>query len=135
MYLSTQYTDPLNLYFDPPLAYDSPDVEDRTFLYCSLYDNHSTPTSPPLSRQSTAVDPPLVFGLPLGPGGPCSDAEVQCVGGPQSGQNCLGDDSFCDSSPGAGDGDCDACPVRGGVTTTDEMFILQGAYYVVPLGP
>ena len=27
-------------------------------------------------------------------------------------------------------GVCDACPVRGGVTTEDEMFILTGSYYV-----
>jgi hypothetical protein len=24
---------------------------------------------------------------------------------------------------------CDACPLRGGVTTDDEMFILLGQYY------
>jgi hypothetical protein len=135
LYLSTTYSDPLNRYFDPTIDLDSADPADRTFLFCSLYDNGSTPSSPPLKRQSTSVDPPLLFGLPIGPGGPCSDADVQCVGGPRSGQNCLGDDAFCDSSAGAGDGDCDACPVRGGVTTTDEMFILQGALYVVPPGP
>ena len=28
-----------------------------------------------------------------------------------------------------GDGECDACPLRGGVTTEDEMFILIGAYF------
>ncbi len=34
----------------------------------------------------------------------------------------------------AGDlaGICDACPLRGGVTTEDEMFILLGAFYIVP---
>jgi len=25
---------------------------------------------------------------------------------------------------------CDACPVRGGFTTADEMFILIGSYYI-----
>jgi hypothetical protein len=25
---------------------------------------------------------------------------------------------------------CDACPLRGGVTTDDEMFVLLGIYYV-----
>jgi len=29
-----------------------------------------------------------------------------------------------------GDGACDACPVNGGTTTEDEMFILLGDYYI-----
>ncbi len=28
------------------------------------------------------------------------------------------------------DGSCDACPLKGGVTTEDEMFILMGSFYV-----
>ena len=36
----------------------------------------------------------------------------------------------CDSTAGAGDGFCDACPLVGGVTTEDEMFILLGHYFV-----
>jgi hypothetical protein len=36
----------------------------------------------------------------------------------------------CDSSDGAGDGACDACPLLGGVTTEDEMFILFGKYFI-----
>jgi len=130
LYLSTEYSDPLNQYHDPPLEYDDPDDEDRTFLYCSVFDNASTPLSPPLKLQSTSpVGPPPFAGV----GGPCSDALVACVNGAEPGLLCDGDDSMCDSFPGAGDGVCDACPVRGGVTTADEMFILQGAYYVVPV--
>ena len=136
LYISTEYTDPLNQFFDPPMVLDSANPDDRTFLYCSLYDNGSTITSPPVKQQSTAVVPPLVFGLPLGPGGPCGDAAVACLNnGPNRGELCAGDDAFCDSFPGAGDGQCDACPVRGGVTTSDEMFILQGLMFVVPPGP
>lgn len=29
-------------------------------------------------------------------------------------------------------GSCDTCPVRGGVTTEDEMFLLLGSFSVVP---
>ena len=84
-----------------------------------------------MKRRSTSPEPPLVFGLPLGPGGPCPDATVACANeGPTKGNLCNGNDSVCDSSPGAGDGDCDACPVLGGVTTEDEMFIQTGAYYL-----
>ena len=133
LYLSTDYSDPLNQYFDPPLEYDSTDPAERTFLYCSLYDNGSTLDSPPVRRQSTAIEPPLLGGNPFPVGGPCEDTVVSCINEPNQGLLCNGDDSICDSFPGAGDGDCDACPVRGGATTTDEMLILQGAYFVVPV--
>jgi cysteine-rich repeat protein len=126
IYLSTQYNDPLQLYFDPPVQLDSSSTSNRRYLYCSLYDNGSTPTSPPLRRQS--VNPA---------GGPgCTNSVVECYlehpiapGDPRLGLKCNGSDSACDSSPGAGDGVCDACPAVGGVTTEHEMFIQLGTYY------
>jgi len=129
LYLSTEYADPLQMRFVPPVPLDSTAVEDRTYLYCSQYDNGSTPTSPPVKQQSTSPAPPLVYGLPLGPGGPCPNSTVACLGGTKAGQLCNGSDSFCDTTAGAGDGVCDACPVLGGVTTEDEMFIALGSYY------
>jgi hypothetical protein len=39
-------------------------------------------------------------------------------------------DAARNSSPGARDGECDACVTPGGNSTEDEMFILLGAYYV-----
>jgi cysteine-rich repeat protein len=141
IYFSTQYTDPVQLMLDPPVAHDDPDPASRTYLYCSLYDNGEELNSRgemvhPVKLQSTSPEPPLVFGLPLGPGGPCPDAPgnpangVACLAGPLKGQPCFGVDSMCDSTPGAGDGRCDACRLRGGVTTEDEMFILLGNYYI-----
>ena len=79
-----------------------------------------------VKRRSTAPIPPL----PLG--GPCGTEEVACLAGPRKGQLCGGDDRACDSAPAALDGVCDACPVKGGVTTEDEMFIMLGGYYQVP---
>ena len=134
IYTSTDYSDPLDLFFDPSLVYDG-DVGSRTLLYCSVYDNGAGPASPPVKLQSTSPEPPLVFGLPLGPGGPCSDSEVVCVDGPNKGVACGANDAFCDSAPAAGDGDCDACLVLGGVTTEDEMFILLGGFYQNAGGP
>ncbi|MCZ6712745.1 MAG: hypothetical protein O7B29_02260 [Deltaproteobacteria bacterium] len=125
IYFSTQYSDPMQLKFDPPIA-QSGSTANRSYLYCSLYDNGATPTSPAVKRQSTSPSPPL----PFVPDGPCADSKVACLDGPQKGQLCGGSDSSCDSFPGAGDGVCDACPVRGGVTTEDEMFILIGSYYL-----
>ena len=63
-------------------------------------------------------------------GGPCAQNETQCIGGPNQGQLCNGSNALCDSSAGAGDGDCDACPLAGGFRTQDEMFILFGNYWV-----
>ncbi len=127
LYLSTDYTDPLQLGFDPPVPHgtgtSAAAIAARTYLYCSLYDNGVGPGSPEVKRRSTSPVPPLPFG------GPCKSFETQCIG-PNQGTLCSGLDSLCESSPGAGDGDCDACPVTGGLTSEDEMFILIGSYYI-----
>jgi hypothetical protein len=132
MYYSTVYNDPVQLAVDPPLVFNGTGDE-RRFLFCGLYDNGSTDTSPSVKRQSTSPNPPT---LPIG--GPCDDAEKACIN-PDSpakqGQLCgleTDPDRFCDSAPGAFDGLCDACPLRGGFTTEDEMFILLGNFFVTP---
>jgi hypothetical protein len=140
IYVSTVYNDPVQLDLDPNdprYIFDEPAAEDRTFKFCSLYDNGATPDSPPVKRQSTSPVPPDVFGLIVG--GPCEDSQLACINSnPASstyGQACgaqpeAARDAFCDSSTGAGDGACDACPLRGGFATEDEMLILLGTYYV-----
>ena len=65
-------------------------------------------------------------------GGPCPFTELACLDGPQKGQICGiydNPDGFC-GAPGL----CDACPVHGGVTTEDEMFILLGNFYLPGAG-
>jgi len=125
--VTTEYTDPMVTRFDPPVALDGTVPASRTYRYCALYDNGaSNPAA--VKRKSTSPEPPFF----LAPGGPCSTSEVACMAGPRKGQLCFDDDRQCDSAPAANDGVCDACPVRGGVTTEDEMFILLGAYYLVP---
>jgi hypothetical protein len=159
--------------FDPPMALDSENEADRTFLYCSVFDNGANEESPPVKRYSESPMPPDVFGG--GPltefiGGPCYPYNAACLNpGPNQGQKCFdhslpnhsfcdsvpslgdgqcspfsltcynpgpmfgvrcGSNPFCDSVPGADDGVCDACPVHGGVTTEDEMFILLGNYFI-----
>lgn len=130
IYLSTEYSDPLQLVFDPPIGHGSGGsaaaIQARTYLYCSVFDNGAGPGSPDVKRRSTSPEPPN--NLPFG--GPCQGTEVQCMGGPNQGTLCFGHNSTCDSSPGAGDGVCDACPLRGGVTTEDEMFIGLGSYFI-----
>ncbi|MFP6605322.1 MAG: hypothetical protein VCC19_01990, partial [Myxococcota bacterium] len=130
LYYSTTYTDPVALQFDPPMSLGT-SIQDRTFLYCSLYDNGSTPDSPPVKRQSESPPPPPGgfggSGLPIG--GPCPDVDtpylggaagtlqgVACMEGPRKGQACgaaANPAQFCETSLGANDGDCDACTVIG----------------------
>jgi cysteine-rich repeat protein len=131
MYYSSVYNDPVQLAVDPPLVF-SGNGDARRFLFCGLYDNGSTPESPSVKRQSTSPIPPLPIG------GPCGDGVKACIN-PNSpakqGQLCgleTDPDRFCDSTPGAIDGLCDACPLTGGFTTEDEMFILLGNFFVTP---
>ena len=127
MYTSLIYNDPVVLRLDPPLALDGSDAA-RSFTYCALYDNGYTDPST-VKRKSTS--PPTPLGA-AGFGGPCS-VPTNCVAGqvraPCSGHNQTQRDASCDSSPGKGDGFCDACPLTGGVTTEDEMFVFLGSYY------
>jgi hypothetical protein len=120
MYETYDYSDPLELrWVDSPLVYDSPTAADRTFKFCSLYDNGAVDPNE-VKRQSNSPPPPNAFT----PGGPCLDSAVKCLGGPNQGIECLGNDGVCPN------GVCDACDLTGGVRTEDEMFILMGFYYV-----
>ncbi len=113
-YVSRIYNDPLEIEYDPPLEFDSADITQRTFKYCSTYDNgFNFPDL--LKRNSTSV------------GSTCI-GNAYCVGGSTPGLACGSDDSLCGDG-----GSCDACPVVGGVTTEDEMFILLGNYYLLPV--
>ena len=136
-YISFDYEDPLYQRFseDSAMRFDSEDPAERTFLYCSLWDNgEANPAE--VRRNSIKPDAetcdfvgtfaPLANarGFNLFPCG-CEPEQRSCFGGPNEGMLCGGDDSVC----GEG-GVCDACPLGGGVTTEEEMFILLGAYYI-----
>lgn len=127
LYENFLFSDPLIKRFDPPLEFDSDDPAERTLTYCGTYNNGVNDDGSPnpdtvtrLSRlRETAGDQ---FG------GTCTP--VACAAG-QVGQACAGedDDAACDTTPGAGDGACDACPITGGESTENEMFNLFGYYY------
>ncbi len=129
LYTNFVYNDPVVLRFDEPILLpgNSP-VEDRSFTYCAHYENGVAPNFDQVKRRSTSP-PGGGFG-PITIGGPCAVNQTRCIGGPNHNQLCNGDDAFCDSESGSGDGDCDACPLTGGFRTQDEMFILFGNYWV-----
>jgi hypothetical protein len=127
LYTSLSYADPAVTKFDPPhvLAPKFATEAARTLTYCGLYDNGFL-NPEEVKRRATS---PLALG---GFGGPCQ-IPTGCVAG-RVGESCAGASeterhASCDSTAGAGDGECDACTVRFGTTTEDEMFILLGAYY------
>ncbi len=129
LYTNFIYNDPLVVRFEDPLRMPGTDpVEDRSLTYCAHYDNGATDIQE-VKRRSTSPPGGNLFGA-FRIGGPCAVSETRCIGGPNHNQLCNGNDSFCDSSGGAGDGDCDACPLTGGFRTQDEMFILFGNYWL-----
>ena len=126
------YNDPVKQFFDPPLEFDSEDPNERRIRFCALYNNGMNPDgspNPELVTRSSRVPESArqTFGA-------CEP--VACVSG-NIGAPCngTGDDAACDSSPGAGDGFCDACNITGGESTENEMFILIGQYFIDPAYP
>ena len=107
---TTDYADPAQVVFDPPMALDGADPASRRLKFCAIYDNGATDPGE-VKRRSTAPPNSNV----------CRDEELRCLSGPHKGEPCAGT-HVCDDL-------CDACPVKGGVTTDDEMFIMLGAFY------
>jgi cysteine-rich repeat protein len=124
---TTDYSDPAELHLETPLVPASSVPRDRTLKYCARYDNGAADPNE-VKRRSTSPPGLGSFGI----GGPCAVAETACMAGPRKGAVCGGNHALCDSDVGMGDGVCDACPLAGGVTTEDEMFILIGSYFIVP---
>lgn len=140
IYDSYVYDDPLQKYFDPPLEFDSDDPAERTITFCALFNNGLDEDGNPDGESVTRASR-IPYGVRLRGSdtvvGLCEPLrcvnpgmyDVDCDDGIQ---NQAGDDAACDSSPGAGDGVCDACPIVGGVTTENEMFGPNISYFVQP---
>lgn len=118
IYESPFYDDPLFKSYDPPLQYDGPSDEDRTLTYCATYNNGVNEDGSPNPDTVTRLSRKPARSL-------CTP--VACAAG-RIGEPCDGpaDHATCDTTPGAGDGLCDACPITGGITTDDEMFVMLG---------
>ncbi|MGI9289079.1 MAG: hypothetical protein ACR2P1_27145, partial [Pseudomonadales bacterium] len=122
IYENFTYDDPVKQRFDPPLKFDSSDPAARTLTYCAEYTNGlraDGALDPETVKRFSRAPPNSGFGARCLPVGPTACAEGK-VGTPCAGRE---DHASCDSSPGAGDGMCDACPISMGTTSDDEMFI------------
>jgi hypothetical protein len=117
IYTSEVYSDPVEKMFDPPLHFDSADPAERTLKYCAEFNNGLSDDGVP--------DVSLVTRLSKMPDR-TTCTPVACVAG-KIGGPCQGAaaNAECDSSAGAGDGVCDACPITAGQTTENEMFALS----------
>lgn len=120
IYETFTYDEPLYKRFEPAMVFNSPDPEKRILKYCATYNNGVNDDGSPnietvtrLSRRPTNARPCI---------------PTACVSG-QVGASCNGadDHASCDSSPGAGDGSCDACIIMPGASSDDEMFIPLGS--------
>ncbi len=131
LYENFNYNDPPNKTFTPPLAFDSRTGALRQLRYCATYNNGV--------RSDGSPDPETVTRRSRMPNNAPPCEAVACVAG-RIGAPCgvsgnlAGNDRACDSSPGAGDGWCDACAIVGGESTENEMFILIGSFFVQPPG-
>ena len=120
IYESFSYSDPVYKEFEPSVVFDSADQKQRTIKYCATFNNgvfdDGTPDVSMVTRASTMPER-------------TSCEPVACVAG-KIGAPCGGaqDHAACDSSPGASDGLCDACPITGGPTTENTMFALIPTY-------
>jgi hypothetical protein len=133
IYENFDFSDPVQGRYDPPLAFDSPEKADRTVRYCGTYNNGLNDDGSfdtDLVTRASRV-PPVAQQF----AGACSP--VACVNEGMVGEPCDGedDDAACDTSPGAGDGFCDACNITFGESTENEMFVLFGAQFIDPTVP
>jgi hypothetical protein len=122
IYESFVYNDPEYTRFDPWLEYTSLDPAQRTLEFCATFNNGL--------KQDGSPDLDLVTRASRMPER-TSCTPVACVAGKVT-EPCTRD-ADCDSTPGAGDGSCDACPITGGLTTENEMFVLM-PWLILPPG-
>ena len=118
LYDNPFWDDPVIEEFDPPRLFDAEDAGDRTLVHCAVYNNgvraDGSPDVDMVKRYSRL--PPRSLCEPTH----CAEGQVGLACGG------LADHATCDSSPGAGDGYCDACPISAGLTSDDEMFVALG---------
>jgi hypothetical protein len=125
IYENLLYSDPLYKEYDPGIVFDGASDASRTLHACATYNNGLD--------EAGALDPETVTRYSRLPDRTLCEP-VACVSG-KLGAPCSGTDDHasCDSTPGARDGSCDACPITPGPTTEDEMFVIM-PWYILPEG-
>jgi hypothetical protein len=123
IYENFDYKDPAYTEFEPWLEFQSADPATRTLEFCATFNNGlKKDDSPDIALVTRASRMPER--------GQCTP--VACVAGKVAAA--CKTDRDCDTSGGANDGKCDACPITAGQTTENEMFVLMN-WYVLPPKP
>jgi len=120
IYENFNYNDPEYKHYEPWLEFTSPDDAQRTLEYCTTYNNG-------LNADGSFDTTIVTKKSRMPPTSGCTP--VACTAG-KIAATCTTDHD-CDSAAGKSDGKCDACPIAGGSTTEDEMFVLM-PWYVLP---
>jgi hypothetical protein len=121
IYESYVYNDPIYQHYEPWLEFNGADEKSRTIEFCAEFNNGLTKDGTPdvkLVTRKSKMPPPNATCTP-----------VACTAG-KIGAKCSAN-ADCDSTAGAKDGECDACPITTGLTTENEMFVLM-PWYVQP---
>src|SRR5207249_10864389 len=126
LYENFVYNDPPTTTFDPPLVFNPGDK----LHYCALYNNgvagDGSSPDPTLVTRASHIPPNSPIHCP-----PATTAHPwACVSGRMNPPAACTTDRDCDSVSGKNDGVCDACPIVGGESTENEMFIMIGQYFV-----
>lgn len=120
IYESFDYNDPEYKRYAPWIDFHQPDEQSRTLEYCATYNNglkqDGSPDLDLVTRKSRM--PERTTCTPIA----CTAGKVTAA--------CT-TDRDCDSAPDMNDGQCDACPIKGGQTTENEMFVMM-PWYVLP---
>ncbi|MET0387980.1 MAG: hypothetical protein ABW321_18555, partial [Polyangiales bacterium] len=120
IYESFDYNDPAQTTLDPWMEFASPDAAARTLEFCATFNNGL--------KKDGSPDMELVTRASRMPErGSCTP--IACVSGKL--MAACETDADCDTSPGAADGSCDACAIKAGQTTENEMFVMTG-WYILP---
>lgn len=120
IYETFTYDEPLNKTFDPAMVFNSSDPAERVLKHCATYNNGL--------NDDGSFNIETVVRQSRRPINARDCKPTHCVAGNIGGTcNGVDDNASCDSSPGAGDGWCDACAISGAFSSDDEMFILIGA--------
>ena len=126
LYENFVYNDPPDKHFDPPLVFNAGDK----LHYCALYNNgvagDGSSPDPTLVTRASHIPPNSPIHCPLA----TAAHPWACVAGRMNPPAACTTDRDCDSVSGRNDGVCDACPIVGGESTENEMFIMIGQYFV-----
>ena len=109
---------PAYVTFTPPLKTDAAAEEQRTFKFCSVFNNGLKPDGTPDMKMLTQVSLTPEFETFRPTAEACSTGMVGAACLP------LFDDRQCDSSAAANDGKCDAASIHFGASTESEMFMM-----------